>query len=173
MCITPLSRRHCSDRNWRSCFAISHPRIIEAFIKCLLPIIVRSVEDTFKVLRWLRSEITDFIWKIRERDEQITSLQSTNHELKHDISIHQQKLKELEVYSWVDNLVVYGLPESCAETLIDNQSGEELHVSETSAHPAAVFLGFCHKTLEIDIRPSDISIYHKLKNNQTWKRVHP
>ena len=96
----------------------------------------------------------------------MTSLQSTNHELKHDISI-QQKLEALKVYSRVDNLVVYGLPESCAETLIDSQAGVELHVSETSDQSEAVFLDFCHKTLEVDIRPNDISICHRRKKDPT------
>ena len=91
-------------------FAISDPRVIEAVSKCLLPkFIARSVEGTFKVLR---SEITDLTSKFRERDEQITSLQSTKNELKHNIAIHQQKLEAFEVYFRVDNLVVYVLPES-------------------------------------------------------------
>ena len=54
--------------------AISDPRVIEAFSmfsKCLLPIIARFVEKTFKLLM---SEITDLTSQIRERDEQIISL---------------------------------------------------------------------------------------------------
>ena len=72
VCITLLSRKHGSDTNWRSRFD-NQWHLVKAFSKFLLPIIARSAEDTLKVL-W--SEITDLTSKIRERDEQITSLQS-------------------------------------------------------------------------------------------------
>ena len=61
------------------------------------------------------------------------------------------------------------LAEFCCHVYVDSQAGEELHVSQTSAQSEAVFFDFCHKTLEIDIRPDDISIRHRLRKRPNMK----
>ena len=126
--------------------ALSHSSVIEAIAKGLEPILTLTIDG---VLKCRFDKLNDIIGKlmldIKKRDEVVKKLELENRKL-HDITAKQaEHIKTLEGYTRVDNLLVYGLPETYAEVgLVSSDSTADSAVStESSSQSEATFLHFC------------------------------
>ena len=100
--------------------ALSHSSVIEAITKGIEPMLTLTIDA---VLKSRFDKLNDTIGKLMldiKKREFVKKLQLENWEL-HDITAKQaEQIETLEGYTRVDNLLVYGLPETYAEVGLAN-----------------------------------------------------
>jgi hypothetical protein len=77
----------------------------------------------------------------------------------------KRKVDDLEAYSRIDNVIVYGLPETAAEVIAGTAYNAETVPStggDLSVTSELAFIQFCHQKLKVEIAPGDISVAHRL-----------
>lgn len=135
--------------------ALSSDKVIEALGKVLHPLIQLSIDEAV-------GRFTGAIQELKkdneEKNAKIQQLTTENAELKNKVAIHSLEVEKLEAYNRQDNLIVHGIPSTYAQAAAttDNVASFE-HSTETES----LFLELCN-SLELDIRPSDLSICHRL-----------
>ena len=90
------------------------------------------------------------------------------HSLSHNVSIHGAD----RTYSKLENLIIHGLPTSMSEATCASlqPSEDKVHVvHEPSTTTQSSFLNLCSTKLGLNIRPTDISICHRLKKMEKMK----
>jgi len=141
--------------------ALSNDKVLEA----LGTIIQRSLDEALaQKLDSLTRAVEALQNEVKAKNDQVASLTKLNTELKtrlHNQAIHIEKL---ETYNRQENLIIQGLPMSYAQATMGDaatlRGGDE--AQEHSADTEHKFLTFCSKQLGIEIKPTDISICHRL-----------
>lgn len=133
-------------------------------------IVQKAVAAATKVLN---DEFQRLINELSERVSTLTAdvgnLRKVNSELKVALNTQSQYMEQLEAYSKGDNLIIHGLPSTMAEVL-NAADGDAVNIMhESSAMTESTFVGFCKETLAVDVKPSDISICHRVKKSEKEK----
>ena len=112
--------------------------------------------------------IEKFTLDIKKRDKVVKMLEIDNREM-HDITAKQaDSIEALEGYTRVDNLLVYGLPETYAEVGLASSGldgGLGSISTESSSQSEATFLQFCEMILKVKIDKQHIYICHRLRRS--------
>jgi hypothetical protein len=109
----------------------------------------------------LESDIQSLTSQIHSRDERIQQLEIENSSIKLLLDEADQRLEQLEAYSRFDNVIVHGIPESYAERASNNNDNNA--GTESSSDTENSILKFFNNKLNVDIKPNDISVCHRLK----------
>ena len=112
---------------------------------------------------------------ITVRNVKIFTLENQNVKLCAAVDSQQQRIEALEANTRLENLVVYGLPPSYAETSTTGL-GRELnddvkHTTESPRRSKKIFIYFCHEKLRLDVKQEDIVACYRLK--KTTGAIHP
>jgi hypothetical protein len=152
--------------------ALSNDKVVDAFGKMLQPMLQTMIDAAFC---GVRAEVDKLTTELHARDVRVAELEKDNVELRNQTANHEQQIDALEAYSRVDNLVVYGLPESYAEagsssstavkSAMDTDVDNALELDSGPKQSEKVFLDFCHDALHVDIQSSDIYICHRLRKS--------
>lgn len=148
---------------------LSNERVVEAFAKMLQPIWQKSIDAALDSrLGELRSDIDKLSVDLHERDAKLAVLEKDNVELRKRSEQYEHQIDALESYSRVDNVIIYGLPESYAESTSVKSATAGDNVGdpqENSRQSEKVFLDLCTNQLGVSIQPGDISICHRLRKS--------
>lgn len=137
--------------------ALTSERVIEALYQALMPNIEKAIKEAVDLA------VTDLVVKLDDRETELAAL--------------RRRMEDLEAYSRIDNVIVYGLQEELAEVV----AGTSHDVStvpatggESSGTSEKIFLEFCRKNLKLELQPSDISVAHRLaKPNRAARGPNP
>jgi hypothetical protein len=136
--------------------ALTSGRVIEALYQALMPTIEKAIREAVDVA------VTELVIKLDDRETELATL--------------RRRVEDLEAYSRVDNVIVYGLKEATAE-VVTGASHDETTVpatgGESSGTSEKVFIDFCRTHLRVDIHPSDISVAHRLGKTNRARGPNP
>jgi len=131
--------------------ALRDVRVAEALNQMLLPGIQDAIQSAIdNVIGELKTRIT-------EQSDCISRLKADNENLRNRIG-------DLETYNRIDNVVVYGLPESFAEaaTAADSASVGTEDEGPSRVTSEQQFVELCQTKLQMGISASDICTAHRL-----------
>ena len=111
------------------------------------------------VNKWF-AEVTTFVDNLRlditARNVKLLTLDNQNVKLCAAVESQPQRIEALEANTRFENLAVYGLPPSYAETSTAGLGGElnddVNHPTESSRRSEKIFIDFCHEKLRLDIK---------------------
>lgn len=136
--------------------ALSNEKVTEALSKALQPLIQSAVDRS----------IDKLTRELKQRDVVIETLRKDNSELKAKLNNQFQYMEQIETYSKQENLIIHGLPSTMSETVSAAQQSSEDEtriVHESSTTTESTLINFCTSKLGVSIKPTDISICHRLK----------
>ena len=104
-------------------------------------------------------------------------LRSQEHTMLNEVKNLRTHLDEQDIFGRIDNLVVYGLPESYAEVAGKSTTTPSDEVTpgtqKNNADLEWCFLKFCRDRLHFAVRCKDISVVHFLPGKSTNQRPSP
>jgi hypothetical protein len=138
--------------------ALSHEKVLDALGK----IVQNSIDAAFsEKLDSLSRAFESLQTELKQRNAQIDTLTKKNAELKTQIRNQNLQIEKLEAYNRQENLIVQGLPVSYAQAATTAAADGDDAV-EHSADTELKFLTLCGDKLGLQLKPSDISICHRL-----------
>lgn len=153
--------------------ALQDQRVIDAITANIVDKVAAAIEAKFNnKFAELTNNLTDTNVKLEEANEQIKLLQDES-------VVLTNRLATMERYQRQDDLIIYGIKEgSYAErasggTTLLNESSDASSPVSSSAATESTFIQFCKDSLDIEVRPSDISIAHRLGRPKTDQSSSP
>ena len=151
--------------------AMRHPKVVDAYSKSLQPVLLLTIDEAFNtrlsVISDTKTKLSD---ELRTRGHRILQLKQENQELRNTVLFNSKQIEALEPYSHVNNLLIYGLSETYAETTVKSITNQDGHNEGESAMQLEInFVELCHNKLHVSIQPQDISICHRLSKSQNLK----
>ena len=145
--------------------ALQDSKVVEALGKALAPLIALSINEALgKRLEGLEKTVRQLNEEKVCLHKRIDQAMTENQVLRDEKNELAKWLYDMEAYSRTENLIVKGLPESTAAERATAGASLDQGVTESHGAVEETFIKFARKTLNVEVKPSYISIAHRLKS---------